>query len=125
MPQLIGTRPRPATEFSLITAAVSARGTTHIFELKDGWVWFTYQPEGDPEWNGGEPGDFPARLRRFAPAPGVLSIEAVTTPDGTLYLFGRHHDGSVVYTYQKPDAVVWKGGVPGEVHAILDLFAPA
>lgn len=112
-------------EKSLIASATAHNGTLHVFELKDGWIWYTYQPAGRINWHGGEKGVGPAEMTRFAEAKNVVSIAAGTAGDGTLHVFGRRKDGSTVFTYQKPNVTFWSGGQTGRSPASLRLFAPA
>lgn len=112
-------------ENSLITSAVSHNGTLHVFELKDGEIWYAYQGSAETNWSGGKPGVGIAGMSRFAPAPGVASISASRAADGTLHVFGRKTDGSIVFTYQKPNDTAWAGGEPGKSIAGLQGFAPA
>jgi hypothetical protein len=63
-------------------------------------------------------------MSHFAPAQDVVSISAETADDGTLHVFGRKQNGSVVFTYQKPNQNNWSGGAPGKSVAGLSGFAP-
>lgn len=111
-------------ENTLIASATSANGTLHFFELRDGWIWYTYQPSGRVSWNGGKEGVGIAGMSKFAEAVGVVSISAEKAGDGTLHVFGYKKDGSVVFTYQKPNATSWLGGHVGVSPAGLRPFAP-
>jgi hypothetical protein len=111
-------------EDSLITSAVSASGSFHVFELDGGWIWYTYQSKGKTNWNGGAEGKGPAGMSRFCEAKDVVSIEAETASDGTLHVFGRKKNGSTVFTYQKPNQTGWAGGAAGKSVAGLSGFAP-
>lgn len=119
--------PQPQTqeENSLITSAISQNGTFHVFELKDGWIWFTYQQPNSSAWTGGQQGVSIAAMQRLAPAPDVVSIDADTSRDGTMHVFGRKSDGSIVYTFQKGGSSSWNGGEVGKSVAALTPFAPA
>jgi hypothetical protein len=111
-------------EDSLITSAVAANGNFHVFELDGGWIWYTWQQKGKTNWNGGAEGKGPAGMSRFAEAKDVVSISAETASDGTLHVFGRKKNGSVVFTYQKPNQNNWAGGAAGKSVAGLSGFAP-
>lgn len=117
--------PKVKQEVSLITSATSQNGVLHVFELKDGWIWYTYQPESRLSWSGGGPGKGVAGMRRFAEAKDVVSISSGLGSDGTLHVFGRKTDGSIVFTYQKPNTHSWTGGDQGKSVAALHDFADA
>lgn len=121
----IGASTYAQEENSLIASATSESGTLHVFELKDGWIWYTYQPAGRISWNGAKEGVGIAGMSRFAEAKDVVSISAEKAGDGTLHVFGRKKDGSVVFTYQKSNMTSWLGGQPGKSPAGLRSFAPA
>lgn len=116
--------PQDNEEDSLITSVSAHNGTLHVFQLHDGWVWYSYQPAGRLTWSGAQ-GNEIANMHKFAPAPGVVSIAAGIAGDGTLHLFGRKKDGSVVFTYQKPASTGWAGGRQGGDVAGLHAFARA
>lgn len=120
-----GGQSQPEEENSLITSAVSHGGTLHVFELKNGIVYYTYQPSTGTAWRGGQAGKSVAEMSHFANAPDVVSIDANTAHDGTLHLFGRKKDGSVLYTYQKVNSTSWSGGLTGKTTAGFEPFAPA
>lgn len=112
-------------ETSLIASALSHSGNLNVFELKDGWIWDTWQKKGQTSWNGGKEGEGIAGMRRFAEAKDVVSISAETSSDGTIHVFGRKKNGSIVFTYQKPNSTAWSGGEAGKSVAGLRGFAPA
>lgn len=112
-------------ETSLIASAVSDGGTLHVFELDDGVIYYTYQPKGKTNWNGGQSGKGIAGMSRFCDAKDVVSISAETAADGTIHVFGKKKNGSTVFTYQKPNSTSWAGGQPGKSVAGLTGFAPA
>ena len=66
-------------ETSLIASALSHSGNLNVFELKDGWIWDTWQKKGQTSWNGGKEGEGIAGMRRFAEAKDVVSISAETS----------------------------------------------
>jgi hypothetical protein len=111
-------------EDNLIASAVAANGNFHVFELDGGWIWYCWQNKGQTNWSGGEPGKGIAGMSRFAEAKDVVSISAENASDGTLHVFGRKANGSVVFTYQKPNQTAWAGGAPGKSVAGLTGFAP-
>jgi hypothetical protein len=121
-----GSAPQPAKEEGehLITSAVAANGNFHVFELDGGWIWYCFQRKGETSWSGGAPGKGVAGMSRFAEAKDVVSISAETASDGTLHVFGRKQNGSVVFTYQKPNQSSWAGGASGKSTAGLSGFAP-
>lgn len=117
--------PKPQEEHnSLLASATSQDGVFHLFSLKDGWIHYSYQKPHEITWTGGEAGKQIAELVPFAPAPGVVSIDA-HNHDGTLHVFGRKADGSIVFTYQKPGTTVWAWGETGKQIAGLGPFSPA
>lgn len=121
-----GSSPKPEQEeTSLIASALSDNGNLNVFELKDGWVYDTWQKKGQTNWNGGKEGEGIAGMRRFCEAKDVVSISAETSSDGTLHVFGRKKNGSIVFTYQKPNSTAWSGGEPGKSVAAFRGFAPA
>ena len=119
-----GPAPEKEEEDQLITSAVSDGGSFHVFELYEGWIWYTYQSKGKTNWNGGEPGKGVAGMNRFCEAKDVVSINAELADDGTLHVFGRKKNGSTAFTYQKPKSTSWAGGEPGKSVAGLSGFAP-
>lgn len=116
--------PQSTTEEDLVTAAIAANGAFHVFALRDGWIWYTWQREGENAWNGGKAGQGPAGMIRFAPAANVVSINAATAKNGVLHLFARRRDGSVLYTWQPRGGSGWHGGKAGTSVAGLVAFAP-
>ena len=63
--------PPTPEEVMAISACVADNGTMHVFVEDDkGAVWYTYQPKGKTDWNGGKAGKQIAGLSPFAPAPG-------------------------------------------------------
>jgi hypothetical protein len=116
--------PPEPKEGDLVAAAMAANGTLHVFELHDGWIWYSYQPHGQTGWNGGKAGKGPAGMSRFAPAADVVSISAAQNDGGVLHVFGRKKDGSLVYTYQPKGKSSWNGGQAGKSVAGLSAFAP-
>lgn len=66
-----GVKPPTQEEIMAISACVADNGTMHVFVEDDkGAVWYTYQPKGKTDWNGGKAGKQIAGLSPFAPAPG-------------------------------------------------------
>lgn len=116
--------PAPLEEDQLITSAVSENGTLHVFELRNDEIYYTFQGSAQSGWEGGRPGVGIAAMHPFCPAPNVVSICAETARDGTLHLFGVKKDGSLVFTYQKPNSTSWAGGQPGKSIAGFQGFAP-
>jgi hypothetical protein len=120
-----GGAPEPKQEEDqLVASALSHAGNLHVFELYEGWIWYTWQKKGETHWNGGEQGKGPAGMSRFCEAKDVVSIAAETAANGALHVFGRKKNGSVVYTYQSPNATSWAGGQPGKSTAGLVGFSP-
>lgn len=65
-----GVKPPTEDEIMALAACVADNGTMHVFyEADDGSVWYTYQPKGKTDWNGGKPGKQLAGLSPFAPNP--------------------------------------------------------
>lgn len=115
--------PKPQ-ENQLVASAKSHNGTLHVFELHDGWIWYSFQGSASTSWSGGSPGHGIAGMSRFAQADNVESIAAEIAGDGTLHVFGVEKDGSLVFTYQKPNSTEWAGGQPGHSIAGLERFSP-
>jgi hypothetical protein len=123
-----GSGPKPAPveeEGQLITSAISSSGNLHVFELKDGFIWYTWQRKGETSWNGGKEGEGVAGMSKFAEATDVVSIASEISASGALHVFGRKKNGSTVYTFQAPNSNAWNGGEPGKKVAALRGFAPA
>jgi hypothetical protein len=123
-----GAQPEPEPtdeEASLITSAVAANGNFHVFELCEGWIWYTWQRKGESNWNGGATGKGPAGMSRFAPAQDIVSISAEVAANGNLHVFARAKNGKTFYTWQKANATSWAGGETGKSVAGLSTFAPS
>jgi hypothetical protein len=122
-----GSSPKPEEEEEdqLIASALSHAGNLHVFELKGGQVWYTWQKKGETSWHGGQEGKRVAGMSRFCEAKDVVSIASEVSASGAIQLFGRKKDGSTVYTYQGPNSTAWAGGEPGKAVAAFRSFAPA
>lgn len=120
-----GPAPEPKQEEDqLIASALGGKGSLHVFELKDGVVWYTWQKKDTNGWNGGKSGEQIAGMTHFCEAKEVVSIAAEVSDSGLIHLFGRKKNGSVVYTHQKADSNAWAGGEQGKAIATFRGFSP-
>jgi len=121
-----GPAPAPATESEEPQVAVALNWSDgiHVFELYDGWVYYTWQNKGQTNWNGGKAGSGPAGMSKFCEAKDVVSIAADRSASGALTLVGKKKNGSLVYTWQKPGQNGWNGGEKGKSVAGFVGFAP-
>lgn len=104
--------PEPTEEGDdMITSAVAASGSIHVFWLGDDLqtVWYRYQKKGQTDWNDG--GVLTKAGEKLA------GLSATVTATGTLELFARQADGDVVHTWQKPNQSDWSGGQAGKQKA--------
>jgi hypothetical protein len=123
--------PPPPTEEvdEMVTSAVAANGSLHVFTVGPGrrTVWYTWQRQGQTTWNGGAQGKGPAGMRRFADAPSgrtIRGVSASVASNGTLHLFVALDDGSTAYSWQRRGATAWNGASQNQIAGLVTL-APA
>jgi len=95
----------------MITSAVAANGTLHVFWLGTDrkTVWYRYQKKNQTNWIDG--GTLTKSNEKLA------GLSSTTTATGTLELFGRQDDGGVVHLWQKANETSWSGGKAGQQKA--------
>lgn len=92
----------------MITSAVSAGGTTHVWWVgTDGkTVWYRYQQKGKTDWIDG---------KVFTKAPKTIAgLSATLTASEVLELFAVYEDGTPVHCWQSKGKTSWSGGEAGK-----------